>query len=226
MEELDFWRLNESLTVIQAALLVAGASPGSLGDYVEHMDLESRPGDYEAAKYAIRAALLAGKIEGRIVEEVEFDSHHTPIGYLRGSADIRESSVDVESLRSWLLRRGFRTGFFFPESAGQPDYLDHSHARYSPKLAAAVRAWLAIDSVDDLKGRHPKQAILKWLRENAANFDLTDVEGKPMESSINEIAKIANWQTKGGAPKTPEPTNSDVAEDETTLDEDESTIDF
>jgi len=127
MEEMDYWRLNELLTVVQAALLVAEASPGKMGEYVENWDLEYRPEGYEAAKFAIRAALLAGKIEGQIVEEAEYDQNGNHIGYMSGTIDITESLVVVESLRSWLLRRGFRSGFFFPESAGQPDYLDASH---------------------------------------------------------------------------------------------------
>jgi len=89
-----------------------------------------------------------------------------------------------------------------------------------------VRAWLAIESVEDLSGKHPKQVLLKWLRENAASYGLTDGEGKPMETSINEIAKIANWQAKGGAPKTPVGSVSDDDDEETTTDGDEITIDF
>ncbi len=110
------------------------------------------------------------------------------------------SRVQVESLKEWLVSRGFRQGFFFPERTETPDYLDPGNPRYAPKLAAAVRAWQA---VTDPAGRHPKQALTKWLRENAAEFDLTDDEGKPNETGIEETAKVANWQPGGGAPKTP-----------------------
>ena len=110
------------------------------------------------------------------------------------------SRVEVESLKEWLASRGFRRGFFFPERTETPDYLDPGNSRYAPKLAAAVRAWQA---VTDPAGRHPKQALAKWLRENAAEFGLTDDEGKPNETGIEEAAKVANWQPGGGAPKTP-----------------------
>ena len=46
-----------------------------------------------------------------------------------------------------------------------PNYLDRANPRYAPKLEAAVRAWQA---VTDPVGKHPKQALAKWLRENAA----------------------------------------------------------
>jgi hypothetical protein len=45
--------------------------------------------------------------------------------------------------------------------------------------------------------------LLKWLREHAADFGLSDEDGKPNETGIEEAAKVANWQPGGGAPKTP-----------------------
>lgn len=83
------------------------------------------------------------------------------------------------------------------------DYLDTSHERYAPKLAAVVGAWLACGDPEALRGKHPKQAVMKWLRENAADFGLTDDDGNPQENTIDEIAKIANWKLTSGAPKTP-----------------------
>ncbi len=80
------------------------------------------------------------------------------------------------------------------------DFLDPNHPRYAPKLAAAVSAWLAVESS---KGVSPKQAIAKWLREHAEAFGLSDANGKPNETGIEEVAKVANWQPSGGAPKTP-----------------------
>ena len=52
------------------------------------------------------------------------------------------------------------------------------------------------------KGKSAKQALVKWLREHAAEYKLSDDEGKPNELGIEECAKVANWQEKGGAPKT------------------------
>jgi len=57
--------------------------------------------------------------------------------------------------------------------------------------------------VTDTGGKTPKQALAKWLREHAAEFGMTDDEGKPNETGIEEAAKMANWQPGGGAPKTP-----------------------
>ena len=54
-----------------------------------------------------------------------------------------------------------------------------------------------------MNGRTPKQLLAKWLRENAAQFDMTDEDGKPFEEAVENCAKVANWQPGGGAPKTP-----------------------
>lgn len=193
--DLDYWRLCEELTVYEAALLVAGRSPSKMGD-VERK--ASRPSGYDAAKTAIRNALRAGKIKGTIEPEVEFDADGRR-EEIRDSVAL-SSRVEVAALKDWLVSRGFSTGFFFPARTEAPDYLDLANPRYAPKLAAAVRAWQA---VTDPAGKHPKQALTKWLRENAAEFGLADDEGNPNETGIEEVAKVANWQPGGGAPRTP-----------------------
>lgn len=63
------------------------------------------------------------------------------------------------------------------------------------------------------KTKSPKQAIQVWLRKNALSFRLLDDDGKPMESAIEEIAKIANWKPKGGAPSTPAGTGDTDSKD-------------
>ena len=97
------------------------------------------------------------------------------------------------------------TGFFFPEKVeNKVAYLDPANQNYSSKLAAAISAWDAVRSDESLtRGKTVKQAIIVWLRKNADRFGLTKDDGNPNEQGIEEVAKIANWDTKGGAPKTP-----------------------
>lgn len=112
--------------------------------------------------------------------------------------------VTRADLKQWLENNGITTGFLF-QNAGDdtPDYLNPKHPRYAKKLAATVTAW---QSVTDPKGKSPKDVLKKWLREHAAEYDLTDDEGKPQETVIEELGKVANW-SKGGAPTTPEKIN-------------------
>jgi hypothetical protein len=71
-------------------------------------------------------------------------------------------------------------------------------------LAAAISAWQVVNAdMDLIKGTTVKKVLLKWLRKNADRFGLTKEDGSPNEQGIEEIAKIANWDSKGGAPKTP-----------------------
>lgn len=203
MDSLDYWRLCSELNVVQAALLVAGEDPSVTAAYVEGRSVEDRPTGYEAAKAAISNALRRNHIEGTLVPIYEYDINGSPCGEIENSIDIQESMVLVSSLRDWLVSRGFTKGFFFEGEVAAPTYLDSSHSRYAPKLAAAIRAWEAVDNAALLSGKTPKQALMKWFRENATSFHLTDSEGRPVDQSIEEIAKVANWQPLGGAPKTP-----------------------
>ena len=238
MEELDYWRLCESLNIVQAALLVVGEAP-KYAEYVEGWDLSDRPEGYEAAKTAIAAALInytdyqkkaregsgltydleegcvedsAGydseyldsllkrSIKGILVSKSEAGSNVSETLPTADSVDLYRSSVDVDSLKRWLSVKGFRSGFFFPEPTVTMDFLDPLNPRYAPKLAAAVKAW---QEVTDAGRRSPKQALDKWLREHAVEYGLTNDEGKPIEQAIEECSKVANWNPKGGATKTP-----------------------
>ena len=145
-------------------------------------------------------ALHNQSIEGVLVEQQNCDTNGNPAGSIEGSVDVYKSLVNVESLKQWLRFKGFKSDFFFPEPTETLDFLDPSNPRYAPKLAASVRAWQA---VTDAGRKSPKQALDKWLREHAAEYNLTNDKGKPIEQAIEECSKVANWNPKGGATKTP-----------------------
>ena len=203
MDSIDYWRLCDELTIIQAALLIAGEDPGKCSEYVEDWSLEKRPEGYEAAKSAISIALQRQVLEGDLAPINAFNEATDCWDEVYGSTDISTSRVTVDSLRNWLRSRGVRTGFFFPEGTEAPEFLDPLNPRYAPKLAAAIQAWQAMGDSSLQAGKSPKQALTKWLREHASEFGLSDDEGKPNETGIEEVAKVANWRLTGGAPKTP-----------------------
>ncbi|RRD66679.1 hypothetical protein EII19_09210 [Comamonadaceae bacterium OH2310_COT-174] len=196
----DFWRVPSELTVQQAALLVVGVDPSGNEHACEGWQVQERPRGYEAVKQGISAALRAGKITGKNVPQPDLDFNCNQVGVLEGTTSVAQSFVDRDSLVAWLASRGIRTGFFFPPAPDAPDYLDPNNPRYAPKLAAAVRAWQA---VTETAGKTPKQALEKWIREHAAEFGLSDEDGMPNKTGIEEVAKIANWKPSGGAPRTP-----------------------
>jgi hypothetical protein len=201
LQSLNYWRLCDELNIVQAALLVAGENPASESGNCENWDYHLRPDGYEAAKSAISNALRKGLIVGDLVPIYEMDINGNYCGSVEHSIDLKLSRVEVDSLRMWLASRGFKTGFFFPKSGDDaPDYLNKNNPRYAPKLAAAVSAWQA---VTDAGKKSPKQALEKWLREHAASFGLVDDDGNPINQAVEECSKVANWNTSGGAPKTP-----------------------
>lgn len=226
MDELDYWRLCDELNIVQAAFLIAGEAP-TFAEYAEKWEVDKRPRGYEAAKTAIThalrrfhtvsddekifseadinsgnaEALRSGYIEGTLIPQYETDINGNNTMPIEGSIDLFKSTVMVSSLKRWLRWRGLTTGFFFPEdSADTPDYLDPNNPRYAPKLAAAIHAWLAVTNPGKTS---PKKALDKWLRENAAQFGLTDDDGLPINQAVEDCSKVANWNQTGGAPKTP-----------------------
>lgn len=199
-DSLDYWRLCDSLSVSQAALLMIGEDPSGENMYIENWDPDKRPIGYEAAKSAVGGALKLGAIEGELIPVMLYDINNNPCDEVTGSVSPLDSTVHVNSLKDWLRLRGFNKGFFFPEPVEVTSYLEPAHPKYAPKLAAAIRAWEAVD----LDGsRSAKERLMVWLRKHASEYGLVNDDGNPYESAIEEIAKVANWAQGGGAPKTP-----------------------
>jgi hypothetical protein len=227
------WSLADPLSVQQAAALLGGFDPNSirfntLGE--AHLLEETFPlfssedlrwvqtafaalvnainGEklkavlkYDAEpRYTAGIDNLVERIKWRGESVAEIEDRHGNSYVITEDPNWAKTTITRADLVAWLERAGIRTGFFFPTGTDAPDYLDPRHPRYAPKLAAAVSAWQA---VTDPGARPPKQALMKWLREHGADFGLTDDDGNPNQTGIEEIAKVANWQPGGGAPRTP-----------------------
>lgn len=190
----DAWKLCDRLSVVQAALLIAGHEPTEFrGKQV--WQIEAQALHFLPAKTALLAAIDERDEFGEIVWEE--DDFNNPF------MDLDASFVRVGPLRAFLEEKGMVDNYFSGEVEERPGYLEPDHPRFAPQLAAAVEAWMQIEHPADLKGKTPKQAIEKWLRENAAKFRMTDDDGTANESAIERIARICNWQPQGGVPATP-----------------------
>ncbi|KCZ92198.1 hypothetical protein [Hyphomonas johnsonii] len=205
-----WWRLTDKLSVVEASLLVLGIEPQGLAEYIENHEAHQRPKGYAAVKAGIVAGLQNETLKGHL-SFVQYQEHGGgwETDYTRH--DLSASAVEVDSLINWLTSRGVSEGYFFSTDNSKGGLRDASHPRYAPKLAAAVRAWESFDESSSAPGT-AKQRLAKWLRLHAAEYGLTDDDGKSRESVIEQLATIANWATKGGAPKaeSPEPFDNDL----------------
>ena len=203
MDELDHWRVCDELSVREAALLFAGVDPaGEAGAYCEDSKVHERPRGYEAAKSGITSALRRGSIKGQFVPDYDTDINGNLSGEIPGTVDLNASRVEVDSLKEWLFSRGVRSGFFFPATTDTPDYLDPDHARYSSKLAAAVKLWQAMEDDILLRGKAPTVAMREWLESRYRDLGLI-WNGDMNKQGMEEVIKVANWKVTGGATATP-----------------------
>ncbi|HUZ94477.1 MAG TPA: hypothetical protein VMU57_06140 [Edaphobacter sp.] len=217
MESIDYWRLCDHVSVIQAALLIVGESADSannIGDWEYH----HYPQGYSAALAALQGAILSGRLNAMVRREASnIEGMAFPDGQLvqlagggtqtlvRLKPDWYATLIAVDDLREWLRQRGFSTGFFFPEEQPTAAYLNPEDPCFSPKLSAAIGAWQAVKADPGLtRNKSVKSALTIWLNKHAAKYGLTKDDGTPNKQAIEDAAKVANWVTTGGAPKTPE----------------------
>lgn len=156
---------------------------------------------------ALVNSIICGRLSANIhLKNAEKENHNLD-SINSEMVDWNLTTILVKDLREWLKKRGMTTGFFFQkykETNPELDYLDPDNKYYSKKLAAAVYAWKAVSSNPKLyKGKSVKRALVSWLDKNAKKYGLIKENGKPNKQGINEIAKISNWNVKGGVPKTP-----------------------
>lgn len=213
MEELDYWRLCDELTVVQAALLLAGIAPSGEFHYVMNWDEHKRPENFSATLAALSHAVLGGRLPAKLTtfHDSRWDEATQThiVTYDSGIPDWDNTTILIDDLKTWLISRGIKSDFFFPQSSDTcvnepPGYLDPNHPHYAPKLAAAIAAWHAVDTYPELaRKKSAKQAMKEWLKENAKQLGIIKKGADaPSEKSVEEIAVVSNWDGDGGAPKT------------------------
>ena len=177
--------------------------PDSESADVSHNDQYWPPENFSPIFTALTHAILGNRLPANTYPN--FDALHPTIDTSQDVFDWNKTKIMVEDLRKWLKNRGVTKGFFFSDAHPGPDYLNPNHHFYAYKLVAAIKAWEAVTSGSQFKnnGKSPKHNLEVWLYDNAKNLGL-EKNGKPNKNAIeNQISKVANWEEKGGAPKTP-----------------------
>jgi hypothetical protein len=203
LEPIDFWKFHDTLNVYQATYLILNLDP-SQGNHLKHNDSIS----YETILIALQKDIRSEKLWANIVHD--YDNQ-----YSRNEPEIYwdKTTIGVSMLKEWLISKNCKPSFFFSiEANSEPDYLNKNHPRYSAKLAASVKVWLAMEDDNLIRGKTPKTAMESFLTNNYKEFGLIHNQdssnhgykkGDINKGAITEIAKIANWNDKGGAPSTP-----------------------
>lgn len=193
MEPIDYWKLCSQYSIVQAALLTCGHVPD---DYQYDVERQAKtPTGYVAVRSALYNAVLSGRLKA--IQRPCYDNDGNPYGM-----DVTETLIDVDDLAQFLRSSGFQAPFFDRPSNNQA--LLAGGPAVPPKLAAANKAWAAVAAHPSLLiGRSPKQALEKWLSENAADLRLLNRDGTINRTGIEEICKVANWKPSGGATPTP-----------------------
>ena len=65
MEALDYWRLCDEVSVVQAALLIVGEDPSHIQDDVDGTSPQNRPAGYDAVVTALGNAIFAKRLSGK-----------------------------------------------------------------------------------------------------------------------------------------------------------------
>lgn len=202
MTDLTWWKLHDAFTPIQAAALAAGVSPSQVGcnGYTHRLsayqlltDNPSAAEHFRAVLSAIATALATGTLVG----------HLSPVN--PDQFELAETLIDKQQLHNWFATKGYVPDAFQSAASPKvPPYLDPNHPNYSHKLAAAVLSWMALlEEPQLMQGTTPKKAIEKWLAMKATEFKLVKSDESLNNLAIEEISKVCNWSTAGGASRTP-----------------------
>lgn len=164
------WRHVETLTMNEAAYLMAGLTPNS----------EEHSVDYGAAKAILRSGVAAEKISG---EYVYMEGQTNTLA----SLDIYESLISVGSLVKYLQDRGINDAYFNPGVAD--GWMNPNFRFYAPRVGATLEGWRFLCTLQELPARKAKAAVENYLESNAVKFGLADEKGAPVNAAIGDILR-------------------------------------
>lgn len=214
LDQDQLFALMDSFSIVEAAALIAGHPPSSVGDYWddagENQIWGLRAGDhhqrmvFDLAKASLERAVLSGRLPALIM-----GTYHNYGAYkqeangdwkLLAEPNLSKTFIQRDDLTDWLESRNCRPEFFFSEKV-KHDFMNQEHDHYSPKLAATVAAWEAASHATEtgaINGSSPKTWIKDWLKVHAVEYGVTN--DKETDDAFEQMATTANWKPKGGRP--------------------------
>tara|TARA_R110002074_G_scaffold203728_2_gene371881 strand:- start:4889 stop:5587 length:699 start_codon:yes stop_codon:yes gene_type:complete len=212
MSEDEALKLADTLSILQAACCIVGVPPSQLYCVSEGLSYKWIKEDRLNLPYnqistvvvAICNAITSKTLEAaHIIVPSFIDFECLEIELKETDYHLCETLIRVDELKRWLQLRNFEPPFFFgKKKAFELDYLDETHPHFSSQVAAAIKAWEAVQDPELRKGKTVKGAAIQWLEANYHALGLVH-NGERNNSAIDRIATLINWDTGGGAPKTP-----------------------
>ncbi len=194
MSDFSFWRLCREYSIYHASLIIAGHDPGDW-EQTSLVNIAHLVDGFTAIRTALCNAAQSNSIK-------TVSTYYDTDSFDQQSIDIFKTLISVVELDRFVTEVGLTCDAFRCNSGVARMGIGSQF--YSKKLDAANRAWEAVTRDSRLlKGRSPKQALQKWLTEHAAELELLNKDGKPSQTAIEEISKVANWKPEGGATPTP-----------------------
>ena len=193
-EAWEYWTLLDHLNIVQAALMAANLNPSEWEHEIERMRPEDQPNAYTPLR-----SLILNSVDRKIIYADIVESYDEN-GFCEGTS-VKNTKIPRSELIEFFYEKGIKS-IYFSKIENLSDPLNENGEFYSPKLAAALEAWKTVTSQKHrLNKCTPKQALEKWLEENASKFGLLNSDETLNKNGIEEVAKVANWKTKGGAPQ-------------------------
>ena len=203
MGDLSHWDALSRFTVDETAFLIEGVDPASVKSIIKFRKEHELYPKCFARKKALVAAILSSELLAEIhfgkqvYDRAWWDCYVELDG---GIPDWTQTTIDRKDIQVWLNKKLIPSGYF--SISGKPGYLDPYHPQYAHKLAAVVTAWLEVNEIADKKEKTPKQLLEEWLKQHAGDYEgLAHKNGTPQTSTIEECAKVANWDPEGGRRK-------------------------
>lgn len=197
---------------LQAKIVNRGRKPDYQSGYDNSYYRVPLDGEEDELHYELTVSRAASTVYSNSDSILSSDARpEDGVIYILKEPDWEQTTIEIDDLKRWFSARGVAPQFFFPQGVAD-GFRDRSHPRYSAKLATAVAAWEAVKA--PAKNKSPKQTLTDWIIGNGVRFELSNEDGVVSPSVAEEVAKVANWKTGGGA----NPTNPDL-EEPSTVDE-------
>lgn len=228
IDSLGPWRLAADVSVVNAAILIAGGDPEQARDYSGDISVSGFTGAFEALTHAIRQGHLRAVLAYEAERGPLFDGTQTktvwvesarhlprnadPIAYLGPEPgddeklyvvtepDWERSSISVDDLRTWLRSRGYTSGFFFPSDSATPDDSDAFLNPDHDHFAPELALAVTVWRALADQRKFPRGAKLAIEAWIDRNPSAWKGREKLSTSAKERILTLVNWRRGGGSP--------------------------